>query len=446
LGFLMAIIVMFFTFHGLSFIEVQAQLQQGVGVNQATLIALLLFVGAMGKSAQIPLFTWLPDAMAGPTPVSALIHAATMVTAGIYLIIRSKAIFVLSPVAMAIVAAVGIFTALFAATIALKQNDIKKILAYSTVSQLGFMFFALGLGAFDAAFFHLITHAFFKALLFLGAGSVIHALHGQQDIRLMGGLKSKTRITFITMLIGTLAISGIPPFSGFFSKDAILAAALHANPLLWALALGVSLLTAFYMFRLLFLVFYGNYRGTVQSWDHAHESPKVMTVPLIVLAVLSVFGGFINIPELVAGNHWLSSFLGMANQVEQGNQGLEWFTILVTVSLLVGLIYYSFRLYHKKNTIPLQDMEHHGFAKLLLQKYYIDEIYDFLIVKPVSWISDKLYSVVELKFIDAFVDGIGNKVVYLSRIFRLMQSGSINYYLLFMVLGLILVLFFNLFF
>jgi NADH-quinone oxidoreductase subunit L len=446
LGFLLGIATIFYTFGSLSFQEIQVQLDQGIGTNQLTLIALLLFVGAIGKSAQIPLFTWLPDAMAGPTPVSALIHAATMVTAGIYLIIRSKAIYILSPVALIIVASVGIITALFAASIALKQNDIKKILAYSTVSQLGLMFFALGLGAFDAALFHLVTHAFFKALLFLCAGSVIHALHGQQDIRLMGGLKSKINITFFTMLIGTLAISGIPPFSGFFSKDTILSAALEANPLLWFLAFAVSLLTAIYMFRLLFLVFYGNYRGIQKIWDSIHESPLVMTVPLLVLGTLSFAGGLINIPYIFHGSQWLSHFIGIIAPVAEHNNGLEWILMTVTVSLLAGLFYFSFSLFHKKNTVPPENDQYHGFSKVLMRKYYIDEIYDAIVVKPFSWLSEKLYSIVDIKIIDGMVNGIGNAIISLSRAFRLLQNGSVSYYLLFMVVGLIVILFFNLFY
>ena len=263
-----------------------------------TVITLLLFVGATGKSAQIPLYTWLPDAMAGPTPVSALIHAATMVTAGIYMIARSNLLYSLAPFTMDIIAYVGLATALLAATIALKQNDIKKVLAYSTVSQLGFMFLALGCGAYTAAVFHVMTHAFFKALLFLGSGSVIHAMGGEQDIRNMGGLSKKLKITFITFLIGCIAIAGIPPFSGFFSKDAILLSAFVKNPVLYGVALFAALLTAFYMFRLLFITFTGKFRGTEDQQQHLHESPAAMTIPLIVLAVPSIIGGFVGIPEV----------------------------------------------------------------------------------------------------------------------------------------------------
>src|SRR5690606_21261767 len=262
-----------------------------------------------GKSAQIPLFTWLPDAMAGPTPVSALIHAATMVTAGIYMIARSNILFTLSPVVMQLIAIVGLLTVLLAAATAVTQNDIKKVLAYSTVSQLGYMFLGLGVGAFTGAFFHVITHAFFKALLFLGAGSVIHAMSNEQDMRSMGGLRKKLPITFITMLIATIAISGIPPLSGFFSKDEILAHAFAQNRLLWIGGFIGALFTAFYMFRMLFLTFYGKFRGTFEQQKHLHESPLVMTLPLIILAVLSIVGGFINIPEALGGSQSLAQFL-----------------------------------------------------------------------------------------------------------------------------------------
>src|SRR6185503_17731805 len=284
-------------------------------------ITLLLFVGATGKSAQIPLYTWLPDAMAGPTPVSALIHAATMVTAGIYMIARSNVLYSLSPVTMHVVAIIGLATALLAATIALKQNDIKKVLAYSTVSQLGFMFLALGTGAYVAAVFHVMTHAFFKALLFLGSGSVIHAMGGEQDIRNMGGLSKKLRTTYWTFLIGCIAIAGIPPFSGFFSKDAILLSAFEDNKLLYGIALFTAMLTAFYMFRLLFITFGGKFRGTADQEHHLHESPPTMTIPLIVLAILSVIGGFVGIPEaLLHGGDKITQFLSpvIAQKTEHG--------------------------------------------------------------------------------------------------------------------------------
>src|SRR4051812_3707660 len=274
-----------------------------------TAITLFLFIGAMGKSAQLPLYTWLPDAMAGPTPVSALIHAATMVTAGIFMVARSNVFYSISAVASETVAIVGVITALFAATIGLFQNDIKKILAYSTVSQLGLMFLGLGVGAYSSSVFHVTTHAFFKALLFLGAGSVIHAMGGEQDIRRMGGLSGKIRITFVTMLIGTIAISGIPPFSGFFSKDEILAHTYEHSKVLWLFGMIASMLTAFYMFRLLFLTFFGKFRGTHEQEHHLHESPSSMTVPLIVLAALSVIGGVLGLPEFWGMSNWMHHHL-----------------------------------------------------------------------------------------------------------------------------------------
>jgi NADH-quinone oxidoreductase subunit L len=304
LGFLLGIILIFVTYGSISYSEIFDRAGTA-GIPTVTAIALLLFIGAIGKSAQLPLYTWLPDAMAGPTPVSALIHAATMVTAGIFMIVRSNVFYSISHVASETVAIVGVITALFAATIGLFQNDIKKILAYSTVSQLGLMFLGLGVGAYSSAVFHVTTHAFFKALLFLGAGSVIHAMGGEQDIRKMGGLKGKIKITFVTMLLGTIAISGIPPFSGFFSKDEILAHAYEHNKLLWFLGMIASMLTAFYMFRLLFLTFFGKFRGTHAQEHHLHESPASMTVPLMILAALSVLGGLLGLPEFWHLPNWM---------------------------------------------------------------------------------------------------------------------------------------------
>src|SRR5580693_8189602 len=309
LGFLIAIFLMINTFHSVDFETVFLKANGGASVGYLTAITMLLFVGATGKSAQIPLYTWLPDAMAGPTPVSALIHAATMVTAGIYMIARSHVLYDLTPVTQTVVAVIGLATALLAASIALKQNDIKKVLAYSTVSQLGYMFLGLGVGAYTGAVFHVLTHAFFKALLFLGAGSVIHAMGGEQDMRKMGGLAARLKITFITMLMGTLAISGIPPFAGFFSKDEILAHTFAASPTMYVIGVITAMFTSFYMFRLLYLTFYGKFRGTHEQEHHLHESPPSMTIPLIVLAVLSVIGGFIGIPESLGGHHWLAQYL-----------------------------------------------------------------------------------------------------------------------------------------
>jgi NADH-quinone oxidoreductase subunit L len=445
LGFLLAIASLYHTFGTLTFTDIQSQLQSGIGINQMTLISLLLFTGAIGKSAQIPLFTWLPDAMAGPTPVSALIHAATMVTAGIYLVIRSRALFVLSPVSMHVVAATGMITALFAGSIALRQFDIKKILAYSTISQLGLIFFALGLGAFDASLFHLLTHAFFKALLFLCAGSVIHGLNGQQDIRYMGRLKDKIPVTFITMLIGALAISGIPPFSGFFSKDGILAAALQAGPLFWILGLAVSLLTAFYMFRLVYLVFYGAYRGETGSWGHIHESPRIMTMPLVILSILSLISGLINIPALFGGGQWLGNYTGLVQITENSPPLTEWILMTITVAAIAGMILLSRKMFNKEEIAQLAETKVKPIGRLLSGKYYIDELYQSVITTPLSRLSDKLYSFVEIKVVDAAVEGVGTAINYLSGIFRLLQNGSVSFYLFFMVAGVILVLVLNLF-
>ncbi|HSZ72794.1 MAG TPA: NADH-quinone oxidoreductase subunit L, partial [Cytophagaceae bacterium] len=307
LGFLMGLALIYKTFKTFDYAEIFSAAPNlfNPGMESMVIVAitLLLFIGATGKSAQIPLYTWLPDAMAGPTPVSALIHAATMVTAGIYMIIRSNVLYSMAPTTLAVITGIGIATAIFAATIGLVQNDIKKVLAYSTVSQLGYMFFALGLGAYNTAFFHVMTHAFFKALMFLGAGSVIHAMSGEQDIRFMGGLRKKLPITFITFMIGTLAISGIPPFAGFFSKDEILAAAYEHSPVLWALGILGAMFTTFYMFRLVFLTFFGEFRGTSDQAHHLHESPWAMTVPLMLLAFLSTFGGFLGVPQVLGGSN-----------------------------------------------------------------------------------------------------------------------------------------------
>ena len=305
----------------------------------------------MGKSAQIPLYTWLPDAMAGPTPVSALIHAATMVTAGIYMIARSNVLFSMSEFTMHLIAIIGLATALFSATIAIKQNDIKKVLAYSTVSQLGYMFLGLGCGAYTGAVFHVMTHAFFKALLFLGAGSVIHAMHHEQDIRNMGGLKKKLPITHITFLLGCIAISGIPPFSGFFSKDEILAAAFAHNKIYWVLGVAGAAMTAFYMFRLYATTFLGTFRGTHDQEHHLHESPKAMTIPLIVLAILSVIGGMVGIPELMGGHHELHHFLSPVLVSEKAHEiahNTEWMLMGVSVAIAAIAILFAVNKFSQK--------------------------------------------------------------------------------------------------
>ena len=409
-----------------------------LSTTDVTVITLLLFVGATGKSAQIPLYTWLPDAMAGPTPVSALIHAATMVTAGIYMIARSNILYSMSHITMDIVAYVGLATALLAATIALKQNDIKKILAYSTVSQLGFMFLALGCGAYTAAVFHVMTHAFFKALMFLGSGSVIHAMGGEQDIRNMGGLSKKLKITFITFLIGCVAIAGIPPFSGFFSKDAILLSAFEKSPVLYGIALFTALLTAFYMFRLLFITFSGKFRGTHEQEHHLHESPPAMTIPLIILAVLSIVGGFVGIPEVfLHGGDRLGEFLSpvikphgehtVSHYTEYLLMGLS--TALVVVMIIFA--WFKFRNY--------QHSEATGFGKVLENKWYVDELYDKVIVNPLNKFGGFLKNIIEKSVIDGVVNGVGKAVNYGSRQMRLLQSGQVGNYVLLMVVSMVFI-------
>jgi NADH-quinone oxidoreductase subunit L len=445
LGMLVGIILIFINFGSIEYAKVlgpSPDILNSGSNGTITLITMLLFIGAMGKSAQIPLYTWLPDAMAGPTPVSALIHAATMVTAGIYMIVRNNLLYLASPLTMEVVMIVGLATALLAATIAIKQNDIKKVLAYSTVSQLGLIFVALGLGAFTTGVFHVVTHAFFKALLFLGAGSVIHALGGEQDLRKMGGLRKYLPVTFITFLIGTLAISGIPPFAGFFSKDEILAAAFEHNKIVWALALITSLMTSFYMFRLLFLTFFGNERAGAHAMSHIHESPKSITIPLGVLAFLSVAGGFINVPEALGGHHSFQDFLG--NVVHVGEHSLshstEYMLMGVVIVLTIVMIIMAFVTYVSKNSVPEEPSQLSGFSKVLSNKYYVDELYDAIVVKPLYGLSKIFYNIIEVLGIDNLVNWIGKSVVYGSRGLRLLQDGSIGYYLFIMVIGIIVIL------
>jgi NADH-quinone oxidoreductase subunit L len=453
LGFVLGIILLFMTFGTVQFSAVFGEaVHLTDNMPVITAITLLLFVGAMGKSAQIPLYTWLPDAMAGPTPVSALIHAATMVTAGVYMIARSNVLYSLAPETMGIVAIVGASTALFAATIGIFQNDIKKVLAYSTVSQLGYMFLALGVGAFTGGVFHLMTHAFFKALLFLGAGSVIHAMGGEQDIRKMGGLKKYIPITFMTFLVGTFAISGIPPLSGFFSKDEILAHAYQVSPFLWGIGVVGSLMTTFYMFRLFFLTFYGTFRGTQNQKDHLHESPKTMTTPLVVLAVLAALGGFIGVPHVLGGNHWLERFLEPVfrqSAIHAHGHSLAHSTELilmgVTVTLTILFILFARHKFLVKNTVPsLDDRKLRFIPKLVTNKYYIDEFYNAIIVKPLNSFAGFTYKIIELKGIDFIVNLIGKIVVFTSSIVRRIQTGNTGFYIFAMVIGIVVILMLNL--
>ncbi len=407
-----------------------------------TAITTLLFIGAMGKSAQIPLYTWLPDAMAGPTPVSALIHAATMVTAGIYMIARSNILYTMAPATQTLVAVIGLATAIFAATIALKQNDIKKVLAYSTVSQLGYMFLGLGVGAYTGAVFHVMTHAFFKALLFLGAGSVIHAMHHEQDIRKMGGLKRYMPITHFTFLLACLAIAGIPPFSGFFSKDEILTAAFSKNPIYYFVGVGGALMTAFYMFRLYTLTFIGNFRGTIEQEKHLHESPSAMTIPLIILAFLSVVGGLIGIPEIfVSDSHSLEHFLSpifaeSAKIADHHHLGATQEYIMMGGTTLVIILVIFFTVNSYKNYKANEETTS-GFSKLLEQKWYVDELYDKIIVNPLNVLAGFFKNIIEKNVIDGIVNGMGRLVSYSSRQLRLLQSGQVGNYILIMVLAMV---------
>ena len=438
LGFLLAIFWLIVKLGTVSYGEVlTAESLAKLSSTDITAITLLLFVGAMGKSAQIPLYTWLPDAMAGPTPVSALIHAATMVTAGIYMITRTNIFYTHSEIAQTVVAIIGISTALLAATIAIKQNDIKKVLAYSTVSQLGYMFLGLGVGAYSGAVFHVITHAFFKALLFLAAGSVIHAMHHEQDIRKMGGLKSKLPITHLTFLIGCIAIAGVPPFSGFFSKDEILAAAYAKNPIYWFLGVVGAAMTAFYMFRLYATTFLGQFRGTEAQASHLHESPASMTIPLIILAVLSAVGGAMGVPEILGGHHWLgqhlSSIIGAEHALHLSHT-TEWILMgsSVTIALLALLIAIS------KYSKQADGEPQTALGKFLYNKWLVDELYEKAIVQPLNRFAGFLKEVIEKNVIDGFVNGTGKIVQYGARQTRLIQSGQVGYYILFMVLSIVL--------
>ncbi len=448
LGLILGVILIFTQFGSIQYSEVMASVGAQGSSATLTLITILLFVGAMGKSAQLPLYTWLPDAMAGPTPVSALIHAATMVTAGIYMVARNNILYTLSPIGMNLVLIVGLVTALFAATIALAQNDIKKVLAYSTVSQLGLMFVALGVGAYSSGIFHMTTHAFFKALLFLAAGSVIHGLQGEQDIRKMGGLKKYLPITYIVFFIGVLAIAGIPPFAGFFSKDEILAKTFEHSPMVGALALLTSLLTVFYMFRLLFLTFFGTTRASDSVVHHIHESPKSMTIPLMVLAVLSVVGGWMGIPEVLSGSNQVGEFLSPVFAASQTllheshlAHSTEFMLIGIVIALTLVVIGFAYFTYVKKNAVPVEEGKELSAAHgLVYHKYYVDELYESLIVKPLFWLSTIFERFIEKLGIDGLVNGVGSTVVGGSKVARLLQTGNIGFYIFAMVVSIILIL------
>lgn len=437
LGFLIGIFLLFNNFGTTDFNNIFSK-SNSVSKPIIELICIMLFVGAIGKSAQIPLFTWLPDAMAGPTPVSALIHAATMVTAGIYLIARSSILFVNTEIASNAVMIIGLATAIIAALTALKQNDIKKVLAYSTVSQLGYMFVALGVGAYTTAIFHVTTHAFFKALLFLGSGSVIHAMGGQQDIRFMGGLSKKLKITNITFLIGTLAITGVPMLSGFFSKDEILAKSYYGSGVLVFSMLAItSLITAIYMFRLYFMTFKGDFRGSKEEKTHLHESPSTMTIPLIILAILSCISGVLGLSSLFSHYHFINDFLNNVTTdkiIAHPSEIFELAVLAVSIIVLAAVIFLSNKYFNKNYQLENGEEKQNVLSKLLSNKFYFDEVYDTVIVKPLLQISDLLHNFIDKNIIDRIVNFTGT-IVSLGSNIRKIQNGKLEYYLLAMVLG-----------
>lgn len=457
LGFLIGIFLLLYRFGTIQYGELTAAIQDLNIVNDPYLCwaGFCLFIGAMGKSAQIPLFTWLPDAMAGPTPVSALIHAATMVTSGIYLVIRMNGLYSTIPAIQELILWIGIATALIGALIGTSQNDIKKVLAYSTVSQLGFMFAALGVGAYTAAIFHVVTHAFFKALLFLGSGSVIHGLHEEQDIRQMGGLKKYLPVTYLTFFIANLAIAGIPPFSGFFSKDEILVHAFSSNKLAYGFLTVTAGLTAFYMFRLFFLVFYGNYRGHLAA-EKIHEGPLSMNLPLIILAVLSVIGGFMGVPEVFHFPHLLNDFLApvLAPAVSfsktHGLQHLishsdEWLVMGLSVLVSLAGIGVAYSMYLSKSVLPDADGGETGLLKILRGKFFIDEIYYAVIIRPINFIAALFSVLVDILMVNLLVESVAVITRELAAGVRLSQSGKASGYLFFLFAGvLVFVLYFAL--
>jgi len=446
-GFLIGMFLIFTTFGSLNFNTVFSHASMlPVGTPVVMWVTLALFLGATGKSAQIPLFVWLPDAMAGPTPVSALIHAATMVTAGIYMVARCSVLYALAPVTMEVVAIIGACTALMAASIGLVQNDIKKVLAYSTVSQLGYMFLALGVGAFTAGIFHVLTHAFFKALLFLGSGAVIHAMHDEQDIRKMGGLKEALPITSKTFWFGLLAIAGIFPFSGFFSKDEILWRVFsHGDWLLWIIGVLGALMTAFYMGRLYYLTFRGEKRW--ESGKHPHEAPATMTVPLVILAALSICGGLLGVPASLGGGnmieHWLEPVFEKANEKMllgvHDVEALEYVLMVLSVGVALVGIYLARMWYLKRSELPERlSARFATMYKLLLNKYYVDETYEASVITPMVKGSEKLlWRGIDVGVIDWFVNALASAVGFISRTVRVVQTGVAQSYALVFLVGVI---------
>ena len=456
-GFLLGMFGLFSLFDSLDFDRVfpAAAADPAKYAPYLTVVCLCLFLGAVGKSAQVPLYVWLPDAMAGPTPVSALIHAATMVTAGVYMVARCNVLFRLSPEAMGVVAVIGGVTAIFAGIIAVAQNDIKKVLAYSTVSQLGYMFLACGVGAYVAGMFHVMTHAFFKACLFLGSGSVIHAMGGEQDMRKMGGLKSKLPVTYRTFLIATLAIAGIPPLAGFFSKDAILAGVFeHQRYVLWGIALFTAGLTAFYMFRLVSLTFEGSFRGTPEQEHHLHESPRSMTAPLVILAALSVIGGWIGLPKVLGENAdrfgaFLSPILlplaSAADVAEHGlSGGTEWLLMGVSVAAAAAGLLLARSWYVKQQGRPAEAIAASFPAayRLVADKFRVDELYDALVVRPFDWLARMLWKVVDVLIIDGVLNAAAFLVELVGDLLRFLQTGNVRNYALTLFLGLVALMLF----
>lgn len=455
-GFSIGVIMIFLMLGTLHYTEIFAKVGTltgqtinifGYNVDLITLIALLLFCGAVGKSAQIPLHVWLPDAMEGPTPVSALIHAATMVTAGVFMVARFNPLFNLSEFAMNTVAIVGAVTSLFAATIALVQNDIKRIVAYSTVSQLGYMFLACGVGAYGAGVFHLYTHAYFKALLFLGAGSVMHAMAGELDIQKMGGLKKYMPVTYWTFLIASLSIAGIPGLSGFFSKDEILWLAYNGGPVgrvVWLIGTIVAALTAFYSFRIIFLAFHGTFRGTHEQEHHLHESPKSMTAPLLILAVGAVAAGWAGIPSALGGSNAIGHFFEpvLGHPHVSGGHEEEFMVMGISIACAIGGIVLSWVFYSLKPEIPKNIAASlKGIYTVLWNKYYIDEFYDFIIVRPVKWLANAvLINVTDGKLIEGIINGVPAGIRNFGERLRKLQTGYVQHYAISMALGVFVIL------
>jgi len=443
-GFLSAVVLIFVAFGTLDFNEVNQNADKVLvpGGLMVTLITLFLFLGATGKSAQIPLYVWLPDAMEGPTPVSALIHAATMVTSGLYMIARLSHLFVLSPVTMNLIAGVGLLTAFLAATIALTQTDIKRVLAYSTVSQLGYMFLAMGVGAFGAGIFHVMTHAFFKALLFLCAGAVIHSMHHEQNMLKMGGLKGKLPVTYFTMLIGAIAIAGIPPFAGFFSKDEILWKAWsNGNVLLWAVGFLTAIFTSFYMFRLIFLTFHGTSRVDPHTQSQLHESPKSMLFPLVVLAILSIMGGLFGVPHVLNffPNGMEIYFEGFFAEVPAGHGAVSTEITLMVISVLAALVsaWFAWTLYAGNLEKVLRWKSHLRLPHAISwNKYYVDEIYESLIIKPTEVGSERvLWKIIDIGIIDRMIHLTGEIARATGNVLKILQNGVLHQYALIFSIG-----------